>query len=151
MTSARIRNGDRLTELIGDAPGIRPQRVTKGARHTYWLYGMAVQPEAAYTPQEFAAALTAEGLGAGVGYIGAPIFRCARALWDRRTFGASQLPFTLPGAGEVCYGEGACPRTQELLDRMITLPMSEFLAEHDIEAMAGAIRKVAVGLSAGKR
>jgi dTDP-4-amino-4,6-dideoxygalactose transaminase len=112
---------------------------------------MAVQPDAKYTPQEFATALSAEGLGAGVGYIGAPIFRCAAALWDKQTFGTSQLPFTLPGVPEISYDETMCPRTQDLLNRMITLPMSEFFDERDIEAMAHAIRKVAHGLSTPKR
>ncbi|MBM3475628.1 MAG: DegT/DnrJ/EryC1/StrS family aminotransferase [Armatimonadetes bacterium] len=151
VTSMRNRNGDLLTQLIGDAPGIRPQKVTKGGKHTYWLYGMAVQPDAKYTPQEFAAALSAEGLGAGVGYIGAPIFRCAAALWNKQTFGKSQLPFTLPGVREIEYDESMCPRTQELLNRMITLPMSEFFDERDIEAMAMAIRKVADGLSTERK
>jgi len=145
VTSQRNRNGDRLTELIGDAPGLRPQQVTPGGKHTYWLYGLTVERDARFTPQEFAVALTAEGLGAGVGYIGAPIFRCAAALWDKRTFGRSGLPFTLPGVSEGSYGADACPRTQGLLDRMITLPMSEFFDDRDIEAMARAIRKVAGG------
>lgn len=148
VTSTRNRNGDRLTELIDGAPGLRPQRVTKGGKHTYWLYALTVEPDAGYTPQQFAQALSAEGLAAGHGYIGAPIFRCAVALSSKRTFGKSRLPFTLPGVPEISYDETMCPKTQELLDRIITLPMSEFFTDEDIEAMGRAIRKVAEGLSA---
>jgi len=151
VTSARNRNGDLLTELIGEAPGVRPQKVTEGGKHTYWLYGMTVVEDADYTPQEFATALSAEGLGAGVGYIGAPIFRCAAALWTKRTFGRSGLPFTLPGVREIAYDEAMCPRTQEVLNRIITLGVSEFYTEPDIEAMAAAIRKVARGLTGRRR
>ncbi|MGQ9731747.1 MAG: DegT/DnrJ/EryC1/StrS family aminotransferase [Candidatus Zipacnadales bacterium] len=147
ITSARNHNGDLLTELIGEVPGVRPQQVTKGGRHTYWLYAMAVQPDAPYTPQQFAQALCAEGLSAGVGYIGRPIFRCAAALWEKKTFGTSQLPFSLPGVPEITYDETMCPKTQDLLNRMITISMSEFYTEEDIQAMAYAIRKVARGLT----
>ena len=143
VTSTRNRNGDRLTELIAEAPGIRPQKVLKGSKHTYWLYALVVEPGARYTAAQFAQALSAEGLGAGAGYIGAPIFRCAAALWRKSTFGKSGLPFTLPGAREIEYDEALCPVTQDVLNRIITLPMSEFFSEGDIELMAGAILKVA--------
>ena len=147
VTTARNRNGDLLTELVGDVPGVKPQRVTPGAKHTYWQYGMAVQPDASYAPTEFARALSAEGLGAGVGYIGKPIFLCAGACWEKSTLGKSELPYSLPGVPEVTYDEDTCPKTVELLTRMITLGMSEFYTKADIEAMAKAISKVAVGLS----
>jgi dTDP-4-amino-4,6-dideoxygalactose transaminase len=146
VTTARNRNGDCLSELIAGAPGIRPQQVTPGGRHTYWVYALVVQPKARFTAAQFAEALTAEGLGAGAGYIGAPIFRCAGAIWQKRTFGRSQLPFTLPGARALEYREDLCPVTQDLLDRIVILPMSEFFTEEDIHLMAQAITKVAKGL-----
>ena len=151
VTSARNRNGDLLTELIADAPGIRPQKVTEGGRHTYWLYGMVVEPDAKYSPGDFAAAMRAEGLGVGVGYIGEPIFLCAGALTHKDTLGKSGLPFTLPGVPEISYDETMCPKTQDLLDRMLTLGISEFYTEHDVQAIGRAIRKVAQGLSKKKR
>jgi perosamine synthetase len=151
VTSARNRNGDRLTELIASAPGLRPQKVTEGGRHTYWLYGMVVEPDARYTPDEFAAAIRAEGLGVGVGYIGKPIFMCAGALTHGDTFGKSGLPFTLAGVPDISYDETICPRTQELLNRMLTLNISEFHTDRDVEDMAGAINKVAQGLSKRRR
>ncbi len=151
ITDARHRNGHRLTGLIASAPGLRPQKVTTGNRHTYWLYGMVVEPAARYTPEDFAAAMRPEGLGVGVGYIGKPIFMCAGALTHRDTLGKSGLPFTLPGVPEVSYDETMCPRTQELLSRMVTLHVSEFHTDQDIEDMARAINKVAEGLSKRRR
>jgi len=151
VASMRNRNGYLLSKLVEGAPGVQPQQVTEGGRHTYWLYGMAVQRDARYSPADFAAALTAEGVGAGVGYIGKPIFLCAGALTHKDTFGTSELPFTLPGVPDISYDEAMCPRTSELLPRMITLGISEFYTEQDIEDIARAIRKVAEGLSRRRR
>ena len=148
VTDARNRNGDLLSELIGDLPGVKAQKPSPGAKMTYWLYGMAVQPEAKYTPTEFAQALSAEGVGAGLGYIGKPIFLCAEACWNKNTLGSSELPYSLPGAPEVSYDEDTCPKTMDLLSRMITLPMSEFYTEADVRLVGDAIAKVATGLSA---
>jgi dTDP-4-amino-4,6-dideoxygalactose transaminase len=151
ITAARHRNGDLLTELLGELPGVRPQAVTPGGEHTYWVYGMAVEAEGPYSPADFGAALGAEGVGAGVGYIGKPIFMCSGAMTHRETFGRSGLPFTLPGVPEVRYDDDTCPRTSELLPRVITLGMSEFYTEQDLADLARAIRKVAEGLSARRR
>ncbi len=148
VVARRHRNGDRLTELIGEAPGIRPQRVTPGGEHTYWLYGLAVEQDGPYTAEQFAAAMKAEGIGVGCGYIGRPIFLCAEACAGKVTFGTSQLPFTLPQARPgIEYTEETCPVTSALLPRMITMGLTEFLTDDDIADMARAVRKVAAGLS----
>jgi len=47
----------------------------------------------------------------------------------------------------VCYNETACPRTQDYLNRLIVLPLHEFLSDEDIADMAKAIVKVERGLS----
>jgi dTDP-4-amino-4,6-dideoxygalactose transaminase len=149
IVERRHRNGDLLTELIGEVPGVRPQQVTPGGEHTYWLYALAAQPNGPYAPEAFAQALGAEGVPAGVGYIGKPIFECAEACWDKETFGTSGLPYTLPQARPgIEYTEETCPATRDLLPRMVTTGMSEFYTEQDIREMATAIRKVALGLAA---
>jgi dTDP-4-amino-4,6-dideoxygalactose transaminase len=148
VVARRNALGDRLTELIGEAPGIRPQQVTPGGKHTYWLYALAVAPGGPYTAEEFARALSAEGIPAGPHYIGKPIFLCAEALCNKVTFGQSQWPFTHPGAREIAYTEDTCPRTSDLLQRMVTLPLHEFLTDRDVEDMAAGVRKVAEGLAA---
>ena len=144
IVARRRRNGDLLTQLIGDTPGVNPQRVPPGGELTYWLYAMAVDRDGPYTAQQFAEALSAEGVPAGPGYIGKPIFECAEACWTQATFGASRLPYALPQARPgIEYTEQTCPVTRDLLTRMVTLPISEFFTEHDIHDMAAAVSKVA--------
>jgi dTDP-4-amino-4,6-dideoxygalactose transaminase len=41
------------------------------------------------------------------------------------------------------YEEGVCPETERALDEMVTVPISEFLEEEDVEDMATIIAKVA--------
>ena len=147
VVSRRRARGDRLTALIGEVPGIRPQQATPGGQLTYWLYALAVEPGGPYTAEEFATALSAEGIPAGAHYIGKPIFLCAEALCHKATFGQSQWPFSHPGAREIEYTEETCPVTQDLLHRMVTLSVHEFLTERDVEDMATGVRKVAEGLA----
>ena len=144
----RRRNelGDLLTRLIAGAPGILPAPVTEGGRHTYWLYALRVVEG---DPQRLAAALKAEGVPAGAGYIGKPIHLCMAALAGGPTFGSSRHPLDGCHGGRVLeYGEGLCPHTEAILAQMITLGIHEHMEEADIQDMAQAINKVARGLAA---
>lgn len=143
----RNRNGDMLSQLIADVPGVKPQKVLPDCRHTYWHYELLVQPDANFTADEFAQALKAEGIPASAHYIGKPIFLCHEALAQQRVFGNSRHPFDHPNARQgIRYYEGLCPRTEDYLNRLVVLPMSEFFTREDIQDMAHAIRKVATGL-----
>jgi len=144
VVKKRNELGDYLTSLINDIEGIKPAPVTPGGKHTYWLYPVRVDD---WDVMEFARALTAEGVPAGGGYIGEPIFLCMEALASKRTFGSSHHPFDgCHGARDIDYTKGMCPRTEEALSHMVTLSINENYSRADIEDMAGAIRKVAEGL-----
>jgi len=95
VISARRRNGDRLSELIQEAKYVRPQKILRGCKHTYWHYELLVQPGAPYSADEFAAALRAEGVPASAHYIGKPIFLCHEALAQKKIFGNSKFPSTI--------------------------------------------------------
>jgi dTDP-4-amino-4,6-dideoxygalactose transaminase len=141
VVARRHTLGDLLTQKIAGLPGVAGAPVTPGGEHTYWTYPLRVTH---WTPQRFAEALTAEGVPAGAGYIGKPIFLCAEALAERRTFGASQFPFSaLPADRQVDYSEASCPRAQDALDHMVTLNLNENYTEDDIADLATAIEKVA--------
>ncbi|MCS7192957.1 MAG: hypothetical protein NZ937_08250 [Armatimonadetes bacterium] len=47
---------------------------------------------------------------------------------------------------EIRYDETTCPRAQDYLNRLVILPLHEFLSDEDIEDMAKAIIKVEQGL-----
>jgi dTDP-4-amino-4,6-dideoxygalactose transaminase len=151
IVARRRANGDLLSSLIADAPGIEPQRLLDGCKHTYWHYELGVHRGGPYTADEFCQALRAEGIGCSAHYIGKPIFLCHEALAQKRIFGDSHFPFDHPNARPgIEYKEGDCPVCEDVLDRMVILSMSEFYAEADVRDVAAAVNKVAAGLSCGR-
>lgn len=138
----RQQLGGQLAELLVKVDGVWPQVPTPGSEHGYWLFPFEIDT-GRWTPQAFAEALRREGVPAGVGYTGDPIYTCMRALADRRTFGSSGLPLTLENARPPLYAPGLCPRTEALLARMLTLSINERFDETDIEDVALAVEKVA--------
>jgi perosamine synthetase len=146
ICAARNWAGDLLTEKIKKLKGVIPPKVTPGGVHTYWLYAMRIrEEELGMTKERFAEAVRAEGLPCSAGYIGKPIF-LYEALRQQRIYGTSHCPFDCPKYGSahvIRYEEGVCPETERALDEMVTVPISEFLEEEDVEDMATIIAKVA--------
>ena len=144
----RRARGDLLRELVADVPHVRTQKLLDGCKHTYWQFGMRVEDDAPFTPEEFARALGAEGVSCGAHYIGKPIFLCHDALRNQRLFGDSRYPFDHPNARPgITYDENTCPQTQHVLDRLVQPQCpTQFMSEEDIEDIGAAIRKVAQGL-----
>ena len=144
VVERRRRNGEMLTSLIEGIENVKPQKVLSDCHSSFWLYGITVNPDAPFTASKFAEAYRAEGLSASPSYIGKPIFLCSQAISEQRTFGDSSHPWDHPNARKgIKYTDGLCPKTEDLLNRMVTLPMSEFFGEEDIKDMATALRKVA--------
>ncbi len=147
VISLRRQRGEQLTQLLNGNPHVIPQRLLDGCKHTYWQYGMRVLPEAPFTADEFAKALSAEGIGCSAHYIGKPIFLCHEAVRDQRLFGDSRHPFDHPNARpNITYTEKTCPITQGVLDSMVATQVNQFLSERDVQDIAAAIRKVSQGL-----
>ncbi len=141
VVEKRMELGHHLTALLKDVRGLTPPLVTEGSEHGYWLYALRVD---AWPIARFADALAKEGVAAGIGYIGRPIFLCMAALSEKRTFGDSSYPFDgSHGGRQIEYGPGLCPRTEDALQHMITIGINENYSRHDVEDVAGAIRKVA--------
>jgi dTDP-4-amino-4,6-dideoxygalactose transaminase len=141
VVEKRMALGNDLSERIGGLDGVAPPPITEGSEHSYWLYPLRVD---GWSAARFAQALTAEGVPAGAGYIGEPIFLCMEALAAKKTFGTSTHPFDgCHGGRQIEYTRGMCPRTEQALQHMVTLGLNENYARSDIEDMAGAIRKVA--------
>lgn len=147
VVETRQELGNYLSALIGEVEGVVPPPITEGSEHSYWAYPLRIE---AWSPATFAQALTQEGVGAGAGYIGEPIFMCMEALASKNTFGTSSYPFDgSHGGRQIEYTRGMCPRTEEALQHMVTLGFNENFSKRDIEDMAGAIRKVAELLPQG--
>jgi len=148
FTQPRRARGDQVTALLEGNPWVHPQKLIDGCKHTYWQYGMIVEEGAPFTADEFAAALKAEGISCGAHYIGKPIFLCHDAIRNQRLFGDSHYPFDLPGANPVTYDETTCPRTQNVIDRLVmpTRPTQFWTEQHSAD-VAQAIRKVSENLN----
>lgn len=141
VVEKRMELGNLLTARIEDIAGLSPAPITEGSEHSYWLYALRVD---GWPVARFAEALTREGVSAGAGYIGQPIFMCMEALAAKKTFGRSTHPFDgCHGGREIEYTRGMCPRAEDALQHMVTIGIHENMARNDIEDIAGAIRKVA--------
>ena len=143
VVALRRARGDLLSQLLADNPHVQPQRLLDGCKHTYWQYGMRVLDDAPFTTDDFAKALSAEGVSCGAHYIGKPIFLCHEAVRSRTLYGSSHFPFDHPNARPgIMYDENTCPVTQRVLDRMLLAQVSQFISEDDVRDIAAAIRKV---------
>lgn len=146
VVAERHRKGRLLSQLIAECTFVKPQKVLEGCKEVYWHYELLVQPHTPFTADEFAKALQAEGIPCSAHYIGKPIFLCHEALRRQKVFGTSYFPFD-HASREVRYDETTCPRAQDYLNRLIVLPLHEFLSDDDVADMAKAIIKVERGLA----
>ncbi len=134
---------DYLNSLLTDGENVKTPPRSADVEHSYWLYPLRLVEHKA---TEFAKALSAEGIPAGAGYIGKPIYLCSASLRDKKTFGTSHWPFDAPGSRPIEYVEGMCPHTEEFLKHVATLAIHEDMTTGDMDDYAEAIRKVAQGL-----
>lgn len=137
-----------MTEKLESIPGIVVPKVREGCEHSWWLYPFMIDDNAfSASPKEFAAAVTAEGIGVGHGYIGQPIYMC-QIMQEKATYGKSQCPFSCPHYGkELEYKPEDCPNTLEILRRLLILPCNENFRGRDIDDIYNAVAKVAKAYS----
>ena len=133
--------GTRLRERLEAFEGVVLPEIPEGGRPSYWLFAFETTLTSAV---EFARELGEEGIPAGGGYIGEPIFICMDALAGKKTFGTSGHPFNGAfGHEPVEYTRGMCPRTEEVLSRMVTVGINENFSESDIDDVATGVERVA--------
>ena len=150
IVGRRRQLGMRLTEHIGDVPGVEPPTIPENCGHSFWLYPITIDEAAlGISPEEFAKAISAEGIPAGHGYIKIPLYMFP-ILRDKKTYGSSHCPFECPIHGrDIKYGQGLCPRTEEILRRVITLHVRESYSPEDVEDIAQGISNVAEHYASG--
>jgi len=151
IVSRRRALGMRLSRLLRKAPGVKPPEIPANCKHSFWLYPITIDQQILKTtPEEFTKAISGEGIPASHGYIKLPLYMFP-ILRDKRTYGNSHCPFECPIHGrDIEYKEGLCPTTEDILRRIITLPMRECFTEGDVKDMAQGITKVAEYYAAGK-
>jgi len=132
--------GGRLRKHLLLIPGVAPQKVPDGCRHTYFLFLFRLKlEELRCTAQEFSDALNAEGVPNQANLItgGRPVY-----LYDlfqkRSAFPGSDYPFR--GRN---YARGDCPAAEAAFDQWITMDVFENYRELDVDEIALGIAKVA--------
>jgi perosamine synthetase len=142
IVNRRHHLGSRLSALVSRVPGITPQTVAAGSKHSYFLFLFRLDLERlGCTAKEFSDALRAEGIPNDPHMItgGRPVY-----LYDifqkRSAFPGSEYPFSLTGQ---VYRRGDCPVAEDAFTRWITMNLSEHWTETDIDEVAAGIAKVA--------
>ena len=133
-----------LCDKLAGVPGVVLPKVREGCEHSWWQFPFTIDEQVLNVqPKEFAAAVSAEGIGIGCGYIGQPIYM-SDIIQQKRTYGKSQCPFSCPFYGKhVEYKAEDCPNTLEILRRVLVGSCNEKFTEQDIDDYATAITKVA--------
>lgn len=139
VVAKRQAMGSLLTLLLSDVPDLVPAPVTEGARSSYWLYPVRVKN---VDLEQFAKAMIAAGFWCAAGYTGKPIYLCSESLTAKKTYGTSQFPFNSPYASRSYeYKAGLCPRAEETLTHLVTMPWDESWDEAKIHKAAAAFKE----------
>ena len=139
VVAKRQAMGSLLTRLLSDIPDLVPAPVTEGAKPSYWLYPVRVKN---VDLEQFAKAMTAAGFWCAAGYTGKPIYLCSESLTAKKTYGTSQFPFNSAYASRPYeYKEGLCPRAEETLTHLVTMPWDESWDEAKIHKAAAAFKE----------
>jgi perosamine synthetase len=151
IVARRRRTAGRLHERIAAIPGLIPPYIVSGVEHAWWMFPFTIDSaRLGVTSQVFAQALKAEGLPFWVGYIPNPVFEYD-VIRDRKTFGTSGIPWTLPQARPgITYDRRDYPGTLRFLDETFVMSWNESLTDEDVCDIGGALAKVA-GYYAGIR
>ncbi len=151
VVEKRNAMGTQLTALLKDVPELVVPPITPGASHSYWLFPVYLKKG---DIEAFAKNLVAAGFWCAAGYTGKPIYLCTESLTAKKTYGTSQFPFNSPYASRSYeYKEGLCPRAEETLKHLVTMPWDESWSMEKVakaaQAFKDTLQKVVGGVSVG--
>lgn len=153
IVERRNQLGRKLNDLLRQIPGVAPQNVPDGCKHTYFLYLCKLDIETLHcTTREFSDALAAEGVPNKAHTITGerPVYLYS-IFQNRSAFPNSNYPFaSLDTGSSRVYRKGDCPVAEEAFRRWITMDVHEHYSDTDIEEIAFAIGKVAHYFAARK-
>ncbi len=129
-----------LRDGLADLPGVAVPKETTGSDPVYWFYLPRLRLDRlTCTRDEFAAAVAAEGVPCGAGYIPHAVY-LDPWLGSRKAFGESALPWSHGDAAP--YKPGDCPNAEAILADCIFLPVSDRFSEQEARDTVAAVRKV---------
>ena len=147
IVARRRRIVARLRELLAPVPAVVFPPLVARSSASWWFIRLRIDPAHLRVDHDrFAAALAAEGVPCRPRYR----FFIYRQPWirERRTFGESQLPWSLPGRARPVDYEGSCPHAEETVERCLLLSLNESCTDDAVEAVAAAVIKVAAAYAA---
>ena len=143
VVARRQRTARRLTEMLGNVPGLTLPAPLAGATHVYWKYPLIVDPAVVRGGADaLGAALKAAGVFCAPRYIQKPAFQC-QVLRDRKTYGRSQCPYSCRervDGTRIRYDAAEYPGTMQGLERVVVLPWNEAYTDEHVEFIAKAVR-----------
>jgi dTDP-4-amino-4,6-dideoxygalactose transaminase len=145
----KIRDAKNIIGGLSDVDEIVPQEVRPGVKHTYWSLGFTLDTEAlGCTADEFAEAVSAEGVPVSGPYLGTPehgpLYRNP-FLAEPDMYGHSRFPFDYKRERPIDYRLVSCPNGEELISRHVGMGMQPSFTEEYVGDIIEAYRKVAVG------
>ncbi len=146
--ASRVKSRQRIAEELNDGlsslPGVTVPKVSSGATHVYYVYGLKLDVEGlGVTRERIVEALRAEGVPSLMaGYQNLhllPMFR------HKIAYGTKGFPWTSPYcASDVQYGPGICPTAEKLHSETflgLNICMNE-LPPEDVALIVAAFHKV---------
>lgn len=129
----RRENAARMHNLLAKVPGISLPLPKPGFTHSYWKYPLIINADVIKGGAEaLGANLKERGIWCVPRYIKKPAFEC-QVIREKKTFGTSGYPYTLPGSKRANFSEKpeAFPGTYKGLSQVVVLPWNEnYTAEH---------------------
>ncbi|MDY7533332.1 DegT/DnrJ/EryC1/StrS family aminotransferase [Pseudomonas sp. Bout1] len=142
FVDARVASADRLTELL-DGLAIQPVLPLPDTLGVYFFYSFRVDTAQLTVPmQDVMKALVAEGIDGFIGYPGEVPLYSYPVIRERKTFGTSGLPFTLPGVTPQDFSGSVCPVAEKACKETVCMWWTDRFEEQHLQGIAHAIRKV---------
>jgi len=146
IVTRRHHIGELLTSRLSGAPGVIPPAVAKADYHSYWFYMIRLELARFSVPRaELAAALNAEGVVAGAGYIPRPVY--AYPVFKNHNFFGGAWPVRDFGLTKMDYRQVKCPVAEAILDDCLVFKITEAMSDAYVEKVARAVTTVTKRLS----
>ncbi|MFD0713774.1 DegT/DnrJ/EryC1/StrS family aminotransferase [Paenibacillus sp. GCM10027626] len=132
--------------LLAELPGIRfrPSPDEDGELGS----NLGIVLSSADEAKQFSDALEAENISNYILYGGNPVYNFPQII-HQRTADRDGFPFNYPFKRPVRYTAGMCPKAEDLIPRVVFIPISPVLADIDVEQIVAGIVKVYRGLQIG--
>jgi dTDP-4-amino-4,6-dideoxygalactose transaminase len=140
FVSKRQRLAARLARHLARTKAFSMGWLPPGAKSAYWFIRVKVDLDRRTVDKEqVSKALSYEGVGNRATYTSP--FPTKKWFVERRTFGTSGLPWTLPGVRKIDY-TGCCPNAARALEQHMLVFIHESMSDACVDGMGRAFIKV---------